>query len=398
MDSRRNVAVIGLGAIGSMALLSLARRGANVVGFEQFTPGHDGSAFGGGTRRFRLATPGGHGAQHIALAAESLRLWSELELAAHTSLYISTGELGVGPIDDPEIASLVACLRSAGLDHDVISPADLARRFPQHVLADDEVGVHSVDGGVLRSNRGVKAAVEVAERLGATVHTHSRVEAIAPVPGGVTITANGERHTVDHAVITTGPWVRDLLPTVRAAVITRQIVTTWFEPGPDGSFAPTTFPSGFRRSRSNHSYTFLPAVDSTAAKFIFWIPMRPVIADPSSAEHRYDQQTVESTCRALATTMRSVGPTPSRVEPYMEGFTPDRWPVVGRVCDEISVLAGFSGAGFAIAPVMGEVAADLALEGSTTRDIAGMSLSRFEAAAAPASQPTQVDNLLTGRP
>ncbi|HZE47810.1 MAG TPA: FAD-dependent oxidoreductase, partial [Xanthobacteraceae bacterium] len=36
-----DVAVIGLGAMGSAALHHLASRGQTVVGIEQFAPGHD---------------------------------------------------------------------------------------------------------------------------------------------------------------------------------------------------------------------------------------------------------------------------------------------------------------------------------------------------------------------
>jgi glycine/D-amino acid oxidase-like deaminating enzyme len=39
--------------------------------------------------------------------------------------------------------------------------------------------------------------------------------------------------------------------------------------------------------------------------------------------------------------------------------------------------AGFSGHGYKFAPVIGEILADLALEGSTSHEIAFLSLARF---------------------
>lgn len=376
-QSSGKVAVVGLGAVGAMALLSLARRGADPIGFEQFTLGHDDGAFGGGTRRLRLATPGDHGGQHVRLARESLRLWERLQRAAGENLFIPTGELGIGPSDDPDICSLTSCLRTEGLDCEILSPAEVARRFPQHALADDEIGVYSRDGGVLRSNRGVAAAARVAERLGAVVHQNSRVQAIEEIGGRAVLIANGQQFVVDRVVVTTGPWVGELVPTIRSAVTTRCIVSTWFEPAPGGSFACNTFPPGFRRSRSGHSYTFLPELDGSEAKFIFWIPERPEIADPSSWERTSDRATIDSTCLAVAATIYGAAPRPSRVETYMEGFTADRWPVVGQLGECMTLLAGFSGGGFGVAPVMGEVAADLTLEGSTLRNITDMSLHRF---------------------
>ncbi len=376
--SDRMVAVIGLGAIGSMTLLSLARRGIPAIGFEQSSPGDDMGAYGGYSRQFRLASHDSHGRQHITLAGESLDLWRELEQVTGETLYIRAGQLGVGTADDPDITALLRCLQTEGLDHQVLASADLMRRFPQHLLAHDEIGVYSVEAGVLRSNRAVRAAVEEAQRLGAVVYPNGRVQSIEPFPGGVRVIVNGEQRTVDHAVVTTGPWVGELIPGMRAAVTVRRIVNTWFEPATGESFDSATFPPGFRRSRSGNSYTFLPGVDGTAAKFIFWIPMRPVIDNPSNWDRNGDSETVESTRRALLSTMRGVAQTPRAVRSYMEGFTPDRWPVVGRVSNEITVLTGFSGSGFAIAPVMGEIAADLAADGVTRRDIANMSPRRFD--------------------
>jgi len=49
-----DVAVIGLGAMGSSALFHLARRGVKAVGIERFTPGHDRGSSHGESRAIRL--------------------------------------------------------------------------------------------------------------------------------------------------------------------------------------------------------------------------------------------------------------------------------------------------------------------------------------------------------
>ena len=46
------IAVIGLGAVGSMALWRLAQRGVRVHGYERFGIAHDHGASAGQTRRF----------------------------------------------------------------------------------------------------------------------------------------------------------------------------------------------------------------------------------------------------------------------------------------------------------------------------------------------------------
>ena len=51
-----DVAVVGLGAMGSATLFNLARRGLRVIGLEQFAPGHDKGSSHGESRAIRLST------------------------------------------------------------------------------------------------------------------------------------------------------------------------------------------------------------------------------------------------------------------------------------------------------------------------------------------------------
>ena len=47
------------------------------------------------------------------------------------------------------------------------------------------------------------------------------------------------------------------------------------------------------------------------------------------------------------------------------------------------VVAGFSGHGYKFAPVVGEIAADLAIDGTTPRPAGFLGLARFEAGSKP---------------
>lgn len=51
----RRIAVVGIGAIGSMTLWRLADRGADVTGFEAAAIGHDDAAYGGEVRGYHVA-------------------------------------------------------------------------------------------------------------------------------------------------------------------------------------------------------------------------------------------------------------------------------------------------------------------------------------------------------
>src|SRR5438552_1379222 len=55
MSNHYDVIVIGLGGMGSAATFELARRGARVLGLEQFARGHDQGSSHGQTRIIRTA-------------------------------------------------------------------------------------------------------------------------------------------------------------------------------------------------------------------------------------------------------------------------------------------------------------------------------------------------------
>ena len=72
-----DVAVIGLGAMGSAALFHLARRGVKAVGIEQFQPGHDRGSSHGESRAIRLGYF--EHPSYVPLARAAYRGWAELE-------------------------------------------------------------------------------------------------------------------------------------------------------------------------------------------------------------------------------------------------------------------------------------------------------------------------------
>jgi sarcosine oxidase len=80
--------------------------------------------------------------------------------------------------------------------------------------------------------------------------------------------------------------------------------------------------------------------------------------------------------------MPGLHPDPIRLSVYMEGYTESSRPLVGPLPghDNVVLLAGFSGHGFKLSPAMGDIAADLALDGASPQPIDFIStLDRAEA-------------------
>src|SRR5262245_20570339 len=90
-----DVAVVGLGAMGSAAVYHLAKRRASVIGFDRLTPPHTMGATHGHTRIIREAYY--EHPLYVPLVRRSYDLWDELAAEAGQTLFQKTGGLWVGP-------------------------------------------------------------------------------------------------------------------------------------------------------------------------------------------------------------------------------------------------------------------------------------------------------------
>lgn len=131
------VIVVGLGAVGSATLYHLARRGVTVLGIDRFSPPHDLGSSHGHSRITRQAIGEGDAFAPLALRAHSL--WREIEAETGEVLMRTTGCLVIGALDIGQshrgkhhfVRSTLEVARRFGIPHEVLTAADIRRRFPQ---------------------------------------------------------------------------------------------------------------------------------------------------------------------------------------------------------------------------------------------------------------------------
>src|SRR6478672_7423252 len=145
--ARYDVVVVGLGAMGSAALHSLARRGVRAVGIERLTPGHDRGSSHGESRIIRFGYF--EHPSYVPLLRRAYTLWRELEAASETKLLHITGIAEIGPPDGEVVSGTLAASRLHGLPHEIIDAAETMRRFPAFDIPSDYVGVFQPDGGFI---------------------------------------------------------------------------------------------------------------------------------------------------------------------------------------------------------------------------------------------------------
>ena len=363
----KRVAVIGAGTMGSQAMWRLAARGAEVIGYDRYAPGHDRGAAGGESRIFRAVHLGDPG--YIPLLRLADGLWEQLQAETGRSLRRRSGCLVMGETASPSMRLLLSSSATHRLDHEVLDRDALARRYPQHRLPEGHTAVLDRMGAVIRPEASVQAAATRAEQLGARLHRYTPVREVVPATGGGVriVTDDGTDH-VDAAVVTVGPWINTLLPDLPRTVDVRRVICSWHLPTRHDWFAGGA-PSFVRATP--HDCFGLPSPDGMSVKLGLSFARHLPVPEPERLDRTVRPEELGTFRELIGELMPDLNPDPIRMSAYMEGYTESANPLVGHLPgeDDIIVMAGFSGSGFKISPAMGEIAADLALDGTTDHPV-----------------------------
>lgn len=374
-STQANIGVLGTGTMGAMTLWRLARRGVPATGLEQFAPGHDQSSAGGETRIFRTAYM--EGPQYVPLLQEALTLWRELEADSGQRLLTLNGGLTIGDPDSSALQNLLESIHAFGLPHEMLDGPAARDRYPQHPLRDGETMILDHGAGFLRPELAVLHAAAAAERAGATIERYTRIQAIEPDGSGVTVRADGGERRFDRVVLAGGVWSGRLLPQLAPSINPERIVLTWFAARRPELFSPERFPVFIRHAPDIHM-SGMPSIDGAGVKVGSRITHSPV-PDPDKLNRTVTAEDLAPVRDAVARLLPGLYPDPIRVSAYMDGYTPDKHALVGTIPgnDRVIVLAGFSGHGFKMSPVIGDIAADLILDGKTSRPVDHLAPGRF---------------------
>ena len=222
-----DVVVVGLGALGAMALWRLAQKGVDVVGIEQFDIAHSLGSSGGKTRLFRTAC-----FEHPGLGVVSRHardLWRELEDESGSEILTLTGGVMIGPSNSELILGSRAAAQAAGTLVTDLSYGELAERFPAHINVDPTyVGLWDPNAGVVRPELGITSAIQSASSFGARVLTGTRVIKIEESGDGVEVTTDGETLRARSVIVAAGPWISHLTETPPLEPM--RVIMTWFNP------------------------------------------------------------------------------------------------------------------------------------------------------------------------
>ncbi len=357
-----DVIVLGLGGVGSAALYHLARRGARVLGIEQFGLAHDRGSSHGQTRLIRQ-TYFEH-PDYVPLVQRAFAGWRALEQVTNADLYQEVGLIQIGPPQGEVIRGVRASAAEHHLPVDNLLAAEAMRRFPGLLVPDDCAAVYETRAGYLFVERCVEAHVSAAQRFGANLLFDEAVRTWHAANGSVYLETSRNVYEAKRLVIAAGAWSVPLLAGLGIKLQLRRKSLYWYRPRTDDYRAERGFP-GFLFDLPDGCFYGFPQIDEQGLK-VAEHSGGQILTDPDNVDRQLD---ATDEARAVAFIQRHLpGVTAERMRHAVCMYTmsPDEHFILDRHPEfpEVAFAAGLSGHGFKFAGVLGEELARLALDGT----------------------------------
>jgi sarcosine oxidase len=363
-----DVAVVGLGALGSAAAYHLAARGQRVLGLDRHAPPHALGSSHGGTRIIREAYF--EHPLYVPLVQRGYELWAALERESGRSLLRITGGLNLGRPGGVLVAGARRSAEEHGLPHGLLDAAEVRARYPALHPDDGMVGVWEPRAGILDPEACVAAHLEAAASRGASLRYDEPVLRWSADAHGITVASARGEHRARRVIFAAGAWIRSLLPDLHLPVTVERQVQFWFSTRDRAdAFAPERCPVHLWELDGGRYFYGVPDLGHGVKLAMHH---GGDVTDPDRVRRAVGDDEVA----ALRTLIRRY--VPAADGPLLDAAvclytnTPDGrfWIDAHPTHPGVLVASACSGHGFKFASAIGEILADLVTRGETGFDIA----------------------------
>jgi sarcosine oxidase len=379
MNATADVIVVGLGAMGGAACDHLARRGMHVIGLDRFRPPHTSGSSHGESRIIREAYF--EDPRYVPIVQRAYECWMELERDIGRPLLRMTGGLMIG---DPAGVLVSGAIRSAEthrLPYELLSATQTRAKFPALNVEDPHVAVWEPRAGVLYPEACVSSQLERAMRNGATLKMSEPALSWRSDGEGVEVTTAMGKYRAAQLVLAAGAWLPALLPELRRLFTVERMVAYWFDAKSHPEwYAPERFPIWiWEHERGRFIYGF-PRVGE-AIKIAKHHEGQMVA--PDDVDRNVSADEIAAMLALVGAKLPSAAGALRSSSTCLYTNTPDEVFIIDRHPAHANTLivSACSGHGFKFASAMGEVIADLVLDGHSRFDLAPFGLSRFGSSA-----------------
>lgn len=204
-----DLAIVGLGSMGSATAWAATRQGLSVIGFEQFELGHERGASHDTSRILRHSY---HTPHYVGLTFHAYDAWERLEADSGVQLVTRTGGIDFFPPGAAiDMSTYTSSMDAHGIAYEVLDIAEVQARWPVFTPPEGTVSLYQERSSIVPAALGTATMQRLARERGAQFHDRTRVEAILPGPDSVTLVTSSGTYTADRVVVTADAWTADLV-------------------------------------------------------------------------------------------------------------------------------------------------------------------------------------------
>jgi len=377
MPETTDVLVIGGGLMGCSTAYHLARAGVKTTLAERRAqPGQETTARSGAIIRAHYGVPA-----LVSLALEANRRYARFddEMGLPCGFVQSGYSVLVDEADAPNLQDITAMHQGLGVNAHLLSPEALKEMIPALKVQDAALAAWEPDGGYASPAQTVAAYAARAGEMGADLRFDAPVAAAAPEGTGWRVTlGDGTAISAGQVVLCTGNWSRPVsalfgldLP---VTPVRAQIVVLERPPSFSGVFPVVSDLINLAYFRADGEFGMWVGSSDNA-------DLLEALARPEDYDEGTGAQAIDDARRKAALRFEGMGVgDKGGVQRAFSGLyetTPDWQPIMDSFGDGLHAAVGFSGHGFKMAPVVGEMMAARAQGLPDPFDISLFTLSRF---------------------
>ena len=353
--------VVGAGLSGAATAWQLAARGHDVAVLERTTPANDAGSSHGSARIFRYAYLE---AFYTGLVKEAKAGWDELARLSGKHLITPTGAVDYGAVRQP--GRLAAALSAHEIEHELLSAREAQDRWPQ-IAFDTDVLWHP-GAGVIDAHESVAAMVDQAVAHGAALHTSWEVACVTESSGAYILTSmDGRSIKASNVIVAAGGWLPQLLGSLSLPasfldhvpdIEVRQEQAYHF-PYVDGT-DPSTWPTFIHKREGWQSYGLPGGRDADfRGQKVAEYNGGKILPSAANQDGLIDAANRRRVIDYVEKYLPGLIPEPYAETTCLFTNTPTEDFIIDRA-ERITILSPCSGHGAKFAPLIGQLAADLA--------------------------------------
>jgi sarcosine oxidase len=303
--------------------------------------------------------------------------WLTLEQESGESLLVQCPCINIGLPG----SSVVEGVRSSVAQHQLpaieLDAQATNDRFPGLTVPQGYVGILEEQAGYLFVEKCVTTYHALARALGATIIDHCPVRHWNSLSQGHIVKTDRASYQAKSVVVTAGPWARNLLGLKVDRIRVMRQTLQWHGTSRPQDYRRDHFPIFLVDAPGGYFYG-LPMIDARGPKIAqhYGAPELFTPEEIDRIPHPDDEIPVREFLNVF---MPGIDGPMKDAQVCTYTLTPDRHFVIDRLPGQqsVAVAAGFSGHGFKFAPVVGEIMADLVIDGRTPWDLSLFRINRF---------------------